>query len=356
MIKTIAIKNFQSHEATKLDLHPGVNVIGGQSDCGKTAVIRGLKWLATNRPSGDAYRSRWGGDTEVGVALEGGAEITRYKTKTVNAYNLVPGDDSDAVMFKALGTDVPEAVREALNISPLSWQSQMDAPFLLSESPGEVARILNEVADLEKIDVATANINRMARDNSAAVANNKALIDSLRADVETFADVDDQLARVARMRESDRKATLLEGMVRRAEELVRNAGAQEIKLRRIPDTFFADDLVASITKKIEMGKSLEAQIEAALSLENESDRLHKGLRRFKAAMPDPAAIDKLLKMVQEADALGAKAIRMNMVVGRMNELEEFADYGLESVAELEAEWKRTFPEQCPLCGQEVVRK
>jgi len=58
MIKYLQIQNFQSHKDSLLEFDPGVNVIVGSSDSGKTAVIRALRWLVWNRPSGDAFRRR----------------------------------------------------------------------------------------------------------------------------------------------------------------------------------------------------------------------------------------------------------------------------------------------------------
>ena len=59
MIKQINIKNFQSHKSTQLKLDPGVNVIVGSSDSGKTAIIRAYLWVVDNRPLGNAFVSHW---------------------------------------------------------------------------------------------------------------------------------------------------------------------------------------------------------------------------------------------------------------------------------------------------------
>ena len=70
MIKEISIKNFQSHKDSHIELSDGVNIIVGASDSGKSSLIRAIKWLATNRPSGESIRSTWGGKTEVEIFTE----------------------------------------------------------------------------------------------------------------------------------------------------------------------------------------------------------------------------------------------------------------------------------------------
>ena len=58
MISSIIIKNLETHIDTVLnDLHSGVNVILGESDEGKSGIIRALKLNSQNRPQGDSYRN-----------------------------------------------------------------------------------------------------------------------------------------------------------------------------------------------------------------------------------------------------------------------------------------------------------
>lgn len=109
------IKNFQSHKDSHLDFHPGVDVIVGPSDSGKTAIIRALRWLVWNRPTGDAVRSWWGGDTEVSMSLPT-SSISRIKGKE-NQYTL------NGLVFKAIGTDVPEEISKELKQTSISNNS-----------------------------------------------------------------------------------------------------------------------------------------------------------------------------------------------------------------------------------------
>ena len=57
MIKSITLKNFETHIDTHIDLHPGVCVFSGESDEGKSGIVRSIEWNAANRPQGDAYRN-----------------------------------------------------------------------------------------------------------------------------------------------------------------------------------------------------------------------------------------------------------------------------------------------------------
>ena len=115
MIHQLHIKNFQSHKDTKLDFVEGVNVIVGTTDSGKTALLRALRWLFRNRPTGDEFRSWWGGDTQVEVRLDDG-EVMRQKGNENLYYHR-------GVAYKAFGTDVPEEISKHLNIDEINLQN-----------------------------------------------------------------------------------------------------------------------------------------------------------------------------------------------------------------------------------------
>jgi hypothetical protein len=55
-------------------------------------------------------------------------------------------------VFTAFGDSVPEEVAQTINVSDINFQRQHDAPFWFSLTPGEVARQLNSIVDLEVID------------------------------------------------------------------------------------------------------------------------------------------------------------------------------------------------------------
>ena len=51
-MKSIKLKNYQGHKDSSLELHPGVNIITGTSDKGKSSIMRSIEWVRTNRPLG----------------------------------------------------------------------------------------------------------------------------------------------------------------------------------------------------------------------------------------------------------------------------------------------------------------
>ena len=163
MLKKLVIENFQSHEKTELNLDAGVNVITGVSQSGKTAILRALYWLLHNRPSGDRIRCSFAkGATTVMIETVEGDRIWHVKDEKVNSYAI-----NDSV-FDKIGRDIPDMVQRALRVSELNVQKQLDEPFLVTSSAGEVAKTINRITRLEMVDNwvtdLTQNINSINRE------------------------------------------------------------------------------------------------------------------------------------------------------------------------------------------------
>jgi len=155
MLTKLYIKNFQAHEDSYLELHPGVNVITGENDTGKSSIVRFIRWMAMNRPLGESIIRD--GQTEVQgtmVVMNDGQEIpvTRIRNRSKNVYTL----DSPETTFEAFGSDPPEHIQSILRLTDLNYQDQFDPYFLVTQSPGQSAIFIRYHTDLDVLDKAIA--------------------------------------------------------------------------------------------------------------------------------------------------------------------------------------------------------
>lgn len=151
MIQKIDIKNFRSHKNTELEFVKGVNCIIGNPDSGKTNIIRAINWVLFNRPLGFRMHSDFVDDpTNVTIELSDGKVVSFTKSKSRSVY------DCNGEELKAIGSDVPDEVKRILQMSELNIQRQLDKPFLICDSSGEVAKIFNRITRLEKPDKAVS--------------------------------------------------------------------------------------------------------------------------------------------------------------------------------------------------------
>ena len=155
MFQRIEIRNFQSHKHTDIDFNKGINVLCGESDNGKTAVIRAIRWVCENRPLGtDKLNSNWNKKFKekmsVKLFLDNDVWVERIRSKDRNGYSYFK--DGKQVDLDATGTDVPQIIKDLLCVSDVNFQFQMDPPYLLSMSSGEASRYLNQIIHLDSID------------------------------------------------------------------------------------------------------------------------------------------------------------------------------------------------------------
>lgn len=204
MITAARLRNFQSHADTNFRFHPGINAIVGPSDKGKSAIIRAIRWVAFNSPAGMAHISDWSktekGDIRAGeecrVTLEkDGRQISRIRSKDLNAYAI------DSTISEAVKTEVPSDVSDLLNIGEVNLQSQMDSPFLISATPGEVARFFNRTIKLEDIDQALTAAESRKRDKMAEIKLEDLKVGKLAEEIQRLDWVDEVLPKIAEAQE-----------------------------------------------------------------------------------------------------------------------------------------------------------
>ena len=163
MFKSLHVQNFQSHRDTMINFDPGVNVISGISQAGKTVVIRALSLVVNNRigtrPFTGKNYSRFAppkGSSEFELVLQSDQKIALAKEiRTSKEGEKIVSDtifSLNGEEYSGTKGDVPDVIKQALNMSELNIQRQFDQPFLVLSSAGEVARTINRITRLDQVD------------------------------------------------------------------------------------------------------------------------------------------------------------------------------------------------------------
>lgn len=151
MITKVDIKNFQCHKTLCIEFDKNVTSIIGLSDTGKSAILRAIRWVLLNLPSGTSFLKHKEKEVSVTLTIDG-IEVERSFDGVTNLYRL--GDRA----YKAFGREIPEPIKAFLKTNSINFQGQHDAPFWFSNTAGEVSRELNRIVDLEVIDKALSRI------------------------------------------------------------------------------------------------------------------------------------------------------------------------------------------------------
>lgn len=344
MIKSLALCNFQSHADSKLNFVPGVNVIIGRSDSGKTALLRAIRWVTTNRPTGDAFRSEWGGDTSVELEVDSGS-VRRIRTTSKNLYKLGSQE------LEAIGTAVPEEVSNLLNLDPsINLQSQFESPFLLDSTPGEVSRVLNRVAQLSIIDSARKNVEKWLRETDTSLRYKTAEMAGVEEELVKYAFLPKAQAEVEVLEDLNSHASSKRAARARLQKLTSNLTRVSEQISIVEDLLEAEEDVAAAS----------ALLEQKIELERKDASLRKVTSDYVSVIMSMAKLREVLRAEKEVEQASTLLTVLKM---KRNEVRELRDQVMklrgtssalhveqEDLEDLEEQFTEEMPEVCPLCG------
>jgi DNA repair exonuclease SbcCD ATPase subunit len=259
--------------------------------------MRAIRWAIWNKPSGENFRS-WGTkEVSVGLEFDDGVKVKRTKGQK-NTYKL------NGEKFTGFGQSVPEPITNALRINPDAFVRQVDPHFLLSRKPGDVAKYMNELANIGKADRGVKYAESKVRANERRQQDIAKSIKEEEADLGSLGYIEDMRREIA---EVEKLAKIVEEKEKKGEKL--SEISERIK------GLEAD--LAEMDKVVQ----LEPQLNEVLSKKEEIKQVRadiSGLRVFEKKIK--TALDDL-------------------------KTEE------ENLEELEKEFHDKFPDICPLCGE-----
>lgn len=297
MIKSLRIQNFQSHKDTFIEFGPGVNVLVGPSENGKSAVLRNMFWNLFNKPGGDDFQSHWGGDVRSDIEFSDGT-LTRLKTKSFNGYIL--GDEE----YKGMGQKVPEPISAFSNMTSLNFQRQLDPPFMLSWTSGERGIFLNKIANLDVIDSSITNIKRTVSETGQDIEIVKTNLKEDKKELAASIDTRDLEERIGVLEKFQTRS----GDLRKKEE----------------------DLKEILYDIRAWGQTL-ADCEPILKMESRIINLEKMETELKEIRKGSGSLGALLDDIEDEEE------KIQTLVSQLEKLE--ARFAIE------------MPSQCPLCGE-----
>lgn len=340
MIKSLEIKNVQSHKNSRLEFSPGINALVGTSNNGKSAVLRALMWAITNRPLGTeillsnwAYDSKGKQSEEMSVTVEKeNSVLIRRKTKTENEYVL------NGEKMEAIKTDVPESVKNFFALTETNIQKQQDAPFLLSQSSGKIAEYFNRIVRLDIIDRVLTNAESTRRKTKAQLETSEKEEKKLEAELEKYDWLDSVERLIERYKVINEKCEMLSESRGRLNESVEKF--EEINKRRFPDFTKQKKIISEIENIDSDNKDLIFEIES----------LDESISEFKSLSKksgfDFTKEKKAIEYIENMNFDRSEIEKLEEDIEKM----ELADNTIKGCSENIKELKKQLPEICPICG------
>lgn len=193
MIKSIELWDWESHKHTYIDdLSDGLNLIFGDSNTGKTSIIRAIKFIAYNDFNSKSIRVGSSSCSVEVITDKGRVKVTRSSSD--NNWE-VQKNNSQTQIFQRIGKSVLPEVSEVLGLNlvslgdieiPINIVNQLEGHFMLSDLNGKSAsgsmraQIIDEISGLSGIEGLIKDVgldsHRLSRDIKSFEKQNQDLI------------------------------------------------------------------------------------------------------------------------------------------------------------------------------------
>lgn len=136
-----------AHASTTMELAPGLNVLCGPNNTGKSAVVEALRCLSQNPAPRHVIR-HGAKEARVEVLLDGGWRVAWIRRKAYALYEILAPGAAEPQVFAKMGRGkVPEEVAELLKMAPVSFEKgeavdvhlgDQRHPIFLLDQPGSL--------------------------------------------------------------------------------------------------------------------------------------------------------------------------------------------------------------------------
>lgn len=270
----------------------GINGIIGISQSGKTNILRALKLLVSNRPSGLGFvRDRKKGrNAIVEVEMFDGTMVSITKGKK-KVYEL------DGEKYSKFGVKVPEEITEALNLGDINFHGQHDSPFLVFSKPSAISKIINTTTGMNDFDNWIDETNRQAREINRRLIYEEEGLEEATIALENLEGIE-----------------AAEKYISKAKRITRKKEKMEDKLDKIEEHMEKfEELEKQISKNQFTIENLEPLVQKAEKIENEIIRKRLVLSIVKQAINNEK---KLRVAIKRHEQLLEKLIKQFRMFGK----------------------------------------
>ena len=301
MLKQIELFSFESHQHTVIDLSEGINIFSGSSGQGKSSIRRAIMWCMTNKPNGNAMVS-WSAFDSKGTQKDpcrviltfDDLVIERQKGSALNGYVI-----NNEKTLEAVGTSLPDEVAALLNVSDVNMEDQLGAPFLLSESSGEVARYLNRIVNLDEADRFQSEVESKRQKCNKDITQTEGSIKRLSESVESLAWLDKAEQLIGQIESKD---TIIEGKETTISSIKRSITDYEELSQKMDSYRDIPEKATALIKKIE-SFDIEDKIK-------EKEALDSSIENFKKYQKEAGLGD----VIEEAERKVRKIGKLNDII------------------------------------------
>lgn len=352
MIKKLILKNFESHESSTFDFSPKVNFITGPSDKGKSSVRRALSWVVDNRPSGNDFVKD--GEKETSVMLQiDRSRIVRELRKTKTGHTKDSKYRVNREVHEAIRSNVPEKVSVICNMTDVNIQSQFEPFFLLSSTPGNVAKAFNSIMGLDVVSDVLKNANSIVNKAklNIEVANEEK--GTIQQKLEMFPDLDSIEKVIKIIQATNDKIEQNQKSISKTERLIQQYEIAQKDLQKYKKLLFAKKQIINIQKLQDKKNILQQKVTSTNTNIRLFTKHQKNVKKFNALLKAKPCIDTVKKLIAKRKEIENKKeiIKKALWVYNKASKEIITTHTELNTAENDLKEFKTKHPHCPTCGK-----
>lgn len=375
-VSKLVVQNFQSVAGpVTLSFSPGLNVIVGPNNVGKSSLMRALRLVYRDAFRGTFYIKRGETLCRVAIITDTNIRVLRHLERVLdeegttnrlkeNVYT-VTRKGEDPVTFSKFGGRVPGEVTGALEITDpisigdtvidLNIADQQRDPIFLFDRPGSVsARLLSYIVGLEPVHQAMRDISKQQRQ----VKSNQDIYEQQLVEVSdavrqfpaqeletTFKKLDATVQAVRDLEGSIDDLRDIETDLKSVYQRGREAAARRDEINEILQLPW-DEAVAAVERTTDLQDLFEEYLRVNRALE-ERERQSSGLQ---------VQVEQITEFISDWESLLPDLIKGQQNTEEMNRVSPKLQPLEAEIEQLEKEYHDYLHELgvCPTCNQQVV--
>jgi len=257
-IVRVTIDGFQSHKNTDIVFNntSGLTVISGESNNGKTSIFRAIMWAIDNYPLGNAFITAGEKVCNVTIYFSDGSSITRVRSINDTGSYIVDNPVNGMPVlktYKGFTNCIPVEVENTHQMpkipvtrdipTHLNVMSQLDPPFLISESPQNKAAAIGNITGTNIADTAIRALK-------ASIRTGKFICDESDKKIIKKQSELDALPSVELLDEASNVSSKIEGFIRCSEKFINDETSHYNNLQSLDQEIQKEDANASKYKSL----------------------------------------------------------------------------------------------------------
>lgn len=394
----ISVQNYQIIRNAVLEFKPGFTTIIGPSNNGKSSIIKALKAAIYTESGTTPIRY---GESSYIVGIQNNNHVVIFQKKENSSKYIVDGQT-----YSKFGINTPEEVSNALNIRELilngnkvqlNFWNQMDKPFLLDKSAGELFKFIVDsgendqlsnvlksmVSDRQQINrdadmvqgsiLSTENTLKELNNSKEKIEKNLYLADNIIDLKEKHEDYKNILSLINRFKSDDSEIESIRPKLQKdlnefnrynslnylSETSIKiSTKIQEIlkDLAEVDDSLYVSETLLKINEEkskifksidINKNKNLRNLVKEYKIIHQELENVSEANLKLQRAIPSQIIIDTLDILIKLVELLKSVKSIIESIKNAKNKIKEIEE------KEEELDKIQSLIKVCPYCGQKI---